>query len=72
VRAEAAELLDRPPLAVAQEVGGDAEKLLDRGGAAGVIGVVDLGAQELRRLGRRVRNGRGEIDEPDARQGIPS
>jgi hypothetical protein len=47
VRAEAQEGLDRPALAVAQQLPPHAEHALDRLGSLGVAGVLDVGAQQV-------------------------
>ena len=63
VGAEAREGVGGPALAVAQQLGPDAEQRLDRGGARGVVVEGHVGAQHVGKL-RRVRaDRRGQVDE---------
>ena len=57
VRTEPSELLDRPSFAVTEQLRADSEELADRIRTSRVVGELDLGAQQIRRL-RRTRDNR--------------
>src|SRR5205823_2310776 len=63
VGAEAHECLDRPALAVAQQLRTNSEHRFDLRGTGGVVGVGDLGPEQLRQIVRTRLDRVREVDE---------